>query len=225
MVVVNYLHMQLRLEGKSVSGGDFLRQAEVVPDEDMPLMILVQFTDKQVVAYYDEAMAPELHTTLEKRFANIRFPSIDTLLDFLPSQNTSYEVGHYKTYLFPAHLADFVNRDVFCLSKQEPFVQAFGFSDFAENVYVVEQNGRIASACVSVRENEQCGEAWVYTDPHYRNHGFAQHVVKAWAQSMINAGKVPFYSHKIENIVSTNLANRLGLQPVFEEISISYSNV
>jgi hypothetical protein len=45
-------------------------------------------------------------------------------------------------------------------------------------------------------------------------------VVRAWARSLLEAGKVPFYSHKIENRASANLARRLGLQPVFEEIAI-----
>ena len=78
---------------------------------------------------------------------------------------------------------------------------------------------------MSVRENERCGEAWVYTDPPFRHLGLARQVISAWAQSMIAAGKVPFYSHKMTNIASANLANRLELQPVFEEIAISYMTV
>jgi predicted GNAT family acetyltransferase len=78
---------------------------------------------------------------------------------------------------------------------------------------------------MSVRENDQCGEAWVYTDPAYRQLGFARQAVCAWAQKMLSAGKVPFYSHKIGNLASANLAKRLELQPVFEEISISHKNV
>jgi predicted GNAT family acetyltransferase len=61
----------------------------------------------------------------------------------------------------------------------------------------------------------------VYTNPEYRKQGFAQKVVNTWAGSLIDAGKVPFYSHKIENAASANLARKLGLRPVFEEISIA----
>jgi hypothetical protein len=45
-------------------------------------------------------------------------------------------------------------------------------------------------------------------------------VVRAWARSLLEAGKVPFYSYKIENRALAGLAWRLGLQPVFEEIAI-----
>jgi predicted GNAT family acetyltransferase len=74
---------------------------------------------------------------------------------------------------------------------------------------------------MSVRENGECGEAWVYTDPQYRQLGFARQAVSAWAQNMIKAGKVPFYSHKVTNSASANLANRLELQLVFEELVIA----
>jgi predicted GNAT family acetyltransferase len=107
------------------------------------------------------------------------------------------------------------------LSSHEPKVQAFGFDDFAEHVYAIERDGRILSACVSVREDHNCAEAWVYTDPAYRRQGLAKKVVITWAHRLKSIGKVPFYSHKIENAVSASLARALQLQPIFEEISIA----
>lgn len=222
---VHYLHMQLRLEGKMIVCDDQLMQVEIVPDEEMPLMLIAQLADDQVISYYDEALQSELHMELAKRIRNLTFPKIEPLLDFLKSQNISFDVGHYKTYLFPARLANPTDREVVCHSRQDPAIQAFGFNGFAEQVYAVERNGKIASACTSARENEQCGEAWVFTDPEYRNQGLAERVVGAWAKSLINAAKTPFYSHKMENYASARLANRLGLQPVFEEISISQAQI
>jgi predicted GNAT family acetyltransferase len=96
-----------------------------------------------------------------------------------------------------------------------------GFDSFTEDVFAIEQNGTLVSACVSTRENQECGEAWVYTIAEYRHRGCAQKVVKAWARSLMDAGKVPFYSHKMENEASASLARKLGLRPVFEEISIT----
>ena len=52
----------------------------------------------------------------------------------LQTRKISFEVGHYKTYLFPPHVADLVCRDVICLLKQDPLVQVFGFGNFAEQV-------------------------------------------------------------------------------------------
>ncbi len=214
----DYLHLQLRLEGKDVLHDDQLRQVEVVPGEEMPLMIVTQLADKRILAYYDEAIQPELHVELAKRIKDIRFPEINSILEFLKTQIISFQVGHYKTYLFPEHIENSVQEDVSCLSKQESLVQEFGFGDFAENVFVIERDGKVVSACVSTRENQFGGEAWVHTDPEYRGRGLAQKVVSSWAGSLIRTNKVPFYSHDIGNISSAKLAKRLKLQPVFEEI-------
>lgn len=224
MDLSDYLHIQLRLEGKCPVGNGRLRQVESVPDEEMPLMLIAQIADDQILAYYDEALPSELHTEMSKRIQNVTFPTIESLLEFLRSKNISFEVGHYKTYIFPSRFAELLDGNVIRLHKEDLSVQAFGFDGFSEEVYAIECDGRIISACVSARENEFCGEAWVYTDPEFRKQGNAQKVVGAWAKSLISAGKVPFYSHKIQNIASANLANRLGFQPIFEEIVIAYVN-
>lgn len=68
---------------------------------------------------------------------------------------------------------------------------------------------------------KNCSEAWAYTDSAYRREGLARKVLSAWAHSLLGMGKVPFYSHKIENTASASLAEALQLQRVFEEISIT----
>jgi GNAT superfamily N-acetyltransferase len=221
----DYLHLQLRLEGKSVTGGDRLHHVEEVPGEDMPLMILAHLAGGHMISYYDESLPPELYAGLKDRIGECEFPMIVPLLDFLKSAGISIEVGHFKTHVFPEHIVASINPEVKDLSSDNPLVQAFGFGGFAGIVYAIERGGGIVSACMSVRENGQCGEAWVYTDPQYRHQGFARQAVSTWAQNMLNAGKIPFYSHKMNNLASANLAKRLDLQPVFEEISISYKNV
>lgn len=223
MDLSHYLHMQLRLEGNCPVGNGRLRQVESVPDEEMPLMLIAQIADGQILAYYDEVLPSELHTELSKRIQNVTFPKIESLLELLRSKNISFEVGHFKTYIFPSHFANLLDSNVIRLYKEDLSVQAFGFDGFSEEVYAIECDGRIICACVSTRENEFGGEAWLYTDPEFRNQGNAQRVVSVWAKDLISAGKVPFYSHKIQNMASANLANRLGLQPIFEEIVISYA--
>jgi RimJ/RimL family protein N-acetyltransferase len=215
---LHYLHLQMRLEGKALVNEKLIRQVEVVPDEEMPWMLLAQLANKELITYYAEAISPDLQNELAENLFEIRFPNVDPLLNVLQSYQLEYEVGHYKTYVFPSQTPKDMN--VICLSKHDPRVKAFGFDGFAENVYAMERDGKLVSACVSMRENDKCGEAWVYTDVQYRNQGFAQKVVDAWAASLIDAGKVPFYSHKISNKVSARLAGKLGLQPVFEEIAI-----
>lgn len=217
-----YLQLQLRLEGLKVFNESLLRQVEVVPDEEVPFMLIAQLANQEMLVYYDEALSSDLQKELAASIPDAQVPDVDSLLDVLKKQNLHYQVGHYKTYVFPSSPRK--DRDVLCLSKHDGNVKAFGFDGFAEQVYAIEREGKLVSACVSTRENDRCGEAWVYTDPNYRNQGFAQQVVRAWAGSLMEAGKIPFYSHEIENAASANLAHRLGLQPVFEEIAIAHAD-
>ena len=222
---LDYLQLQLKLEGKGVIDGKFLRRVEVVPDEETPLMMIAQLADKNLVAYFDETLQTELLQELTKGLSTVSFPRIDALTTTLRARNISFEMGHYKTYFFPEAYASFKDEEAICYSKRDPKVKEFGFDGFAESVYAIEQDDKIVSACVSTRENNFCGEAWVYTDSKYRNQGLAQRVVGAWSKNLLSTGKVPFYSHKIQNDASAILAKRLGLQSVFEEIVISYTNV
>jgi hypothetical protein len=185
----------MRLEGKELVSEHLMRQVEIVPDEELPLMLIAQLANGELVVYYDEAIALDLQKELIGSIFEIEFPKIDSLLRVLKRHNIQFEVGHYKTYIFPSRPPK--DLDVICLSKQDLKVKRFGFDGFAEEIYAIHQNDIIVSACVSARENEKCGEAWVYTVLDYRKQGFAQKVVNAWARSLLHAGKIPFYSHKI----------------------------
>ena len=214
-----YLSLQMRLEGMKAIDECFIRQVEVVPDENVPLMLIAQLANQEPVVYYDESISPALQRNLAERLLGVAFPEIQPLLEILKTEHIPFEVGHYKTYVFP--LAPLNDNDVLCLSKHDTRVKSFRFDGFADPVFALEQGGMLVSACVSTRENEACGEGWVYTAPDFRGHGLAEKVVSAWAGSLMSTGKVPFYSHKPENVASANLARKLGLQNVFEEISIT----
>jgi GNAT acetyltransferase len=216
---LDYLHLQMRLEGIEIVHESLIRQVEVVPGEEMPLMLIAQLADGSLMAYYKVAISQDLHKELVACIHDIQFPNLDVVLNILRRHGIEFEAGHYKTYLFPSMPS--ITLDVLCLSKNDPRVKEFGFDSFAEYVYALERSGNLVSACVSTRENETCGEAWVFTASEYRHQGLAHNVVSAWAGSLLSAGKVPFYTHKIDNFASANLARSLKLQPVFEEISIT----
>ena len=218
MQPLEYLQLQLRLEGLEVIDGSRLRQVEIVPDEEVPLLLMAQLADLELVVYYDEAISASLQTDLSAHVPEVKFPEIEPLLHILRSHKIQLDIGHFKTYVFPSQPAQGIG--VMCLAKDDPGIKAFGFDSFSENVYAIQEDGAVISACVSARENARCGEAWVFTSPEYRHLGWAQKVVQAWAASLMEAGKVPFYSHIIGNTASTSLAAKLGLQPVFEEITI-----
>lgn len=158
MDLSHYLHLQFRLEGKSPFGKDRLRQVEILPGKDMPLMIIAQLADKRIIAYYDEAVSSEYHSELAKQIRHIKFPKVESLSDVLKRKKISFEIGYYKTYIFPSIVANFIADDVMCFSRRDIKIQAFDFDGFAEQVYAIELDGMIISACVSTRENEYCGE-------------------------------------------------------------------
>jgi len=218
---LEYLHLQLRLEGKEVIHGNLLRQVEIVPDEEMPLAAIASLSTNELVLYYDETLPSELHDELDRQIPDISFPDLDPIINVLQLHNFKLEIGHYKTYAFPEHYEDAKAEEVKLYPKTDPKMQAFDFGGFTEQVHAIERDGKIVSACVSAKENERCGEAWVLTDEDYRHQGLAQKVVSVWARDLMLAGKLPLYSHKITNIGSAKLAKRLGLEPVFEEITIS----
>jgi RimJ/RimL family protein N-acetyltransferase len=121
----------------------------------------------------------------------------------------------------PPHAVNATDRMVLRYQKQDPRLQAFGFDGLGEHVFGIEHDGQVVSACVSARENELCGEAWVQTAPDHRRQGLAGKVARAWAKSLMDTGKIPFYSHAAGNEPSAGLAKRLGLQFIFEEINLS----
>ena len=209
----------MRLEGKEIVDEHLISEVEAVPGEEMPLLLIARLANGKVVAYYDETLSRDLQETLDAAIGAIEFPVIDPLLAVLKKHDVRLDVGRYKTYVFPSISHN--DKDVHCLSKSDPRVIAFGFDGFAEQVYVIEREDKVVSACVSTRENGKCGEAWVFTAPEHRHQGYAQNVVSAWAGNLLTADKVPFYSHKADNMASAHLAGKLGLQPIFEEISIT----
>lgn len=219
MDLINYLHLQMRLEGKETFNECLIRQVEVVPDEEVPLMLIAQLANRSLVPYYNESLSSDLRKELAARVCDIEFPALDVLLNILGAHTIGFEIGHYRTYIFPSMPASDI--EVGCLSKNDFRVKEFGFDGFAEQVYAIEREDKLVSACVSIRENKTCGEVWVFTASSYRHQGLAQKVVRSWAGSLMSAGKVPFYSHKIDNFASANLARSLKLQPIFEQISIT----
>ena len=218
---MDYLLAQLRLEGKEVVHSNLLRQVEIVPGEDMPLAAIASLPPNELVLYCDETLPSELRDELDRQTPDLIFPDVDPIINVLQSHNFKLEIGHYKTYVFPEHYKDSEADEVKLYTKTDPRIQAFNFGGFTEQVHAIERDGRIVSACVSAKENHRCGEAWVTTDENYRHQGLAQKVVSTWARDLVLTGKIPLYSHKITNFGSAKLAKRLGLEPVFEEITIS----
>ena len=95
---LDYLHLQMRLEGKEIFQEGLVRQVEVVPGEELPLMLLAKLRDGFVVAYYHESIPSDLQKELAHGICDIEFPKVDALLNILKHHTIGFEIGHYRTY-------------------------------------------------------------------------------------------------------------------------------
>ena len=220
MKPLDYLHLQLTLEGIRRVSGNLIARA--FPDmDDFPLVISARTVDGESLIAYDELL-PET-TRCQLPAADLKAGKTDTAVTVLEDAGIRTSTSHFKTYIFPDSFRSAEVGAVKCYQRDDPKVIAFGFSGFSDQVFGIEQDGIILSACVSSRQNARSAEAWVFTHADHRKKGLAQQVVTAWAGSLQRAGLVPFYSHNAENTGSAQLAKRLNLIPVFEETVIEKS--
>jgi RimJ/RimL family protein N-acetyltransferase len=213
------LQMQMRLEGLTV-GADGLLALLPGAEEDCPLVLLAQLVTSETVLYPHHALPRTTQAELEQWRKTASFADRRAVLDILVHQGLALTQGHSKTYSVPVAAPPAHTPAVEAYARDDARIVAFGFGSFADRVYAVSVDGQVVSACVSVRENGQCAEAWVATAPAHQQRGYAQLVVGAWARDIVGQGKVPFYSHRIENAASAALAQRIGCTPLFEELTI-----
>ncbi len=76
----------------------------------------------------------------------------------------------------------------------------------------------VVAACSSVRRNQHAAEAYVFTDERYQRQGFGKRVTQAWAQRVRASGRVPFYSHVIDNLASQRLAESLEFEWYIDDV-------
>jgi len=217
MKPLDYLSLQMRLEGVQRGSGNFITRTSP-GDNEFPLVLQAHTADGQEIVCFDERLPPALYY----RLMSDSLPSfkVESAFAVFALFGISAKVGHFRTYIFPDSFAAADTSTVTCFSQDDPIVVAVGFKGCLGKIYAIEQVGQIVSACVSTRQNALAAEAWVFTHPDQRRKGFARQVVTAWAGSLQRAGLVPFYSHELENIKSAALADSLKLVHVFDETVI-----
>lgn len=86
-------------------------------------------------------------------------------------------------------------------------------------VFAIIVEGRRISSCTSSLENEIGAEAWVTTAPAFQRKGYGRQVAAAWAHDLQQQGKIPFYSHRWDNLASESLARSLKLIQFMEDVA------
>lgn len=134
----------------------------------------------------------------------------------------TYQRGkHSLTFTFRNPKKIKVKKNLLIIDKKsDPFLREFysGKKPPVVPAFAVKAGNKIASVCISSREDKQAGEAWVFTKPKFRRKGYASLATKFWASYLFDQGKIPFYTHKIDNLKSQKLAKGLKLEKIFEEI-------
>jgi RimJ/RimL family protein N-acetyltransferase len=217
MKPIDLLHLQMKLESIGLDGNGRLIPL-LISVEEFPLFLLAQLNDGKTACHFATSLPEELQAVLMELIPDLQFPNIQEIAVLFERYNVPSNIGHFKTYRFPERYQDMVENDAKPFSKYDARIQAFGFGELADTVCAVEQNGMILSACVSSRQDDSSAEAWVMTLPEQRGKGLGSSVVTRWASAIFRAGRIPFYSHEIDNVSSARLAKRLGLFPIFEEI-------
>ena len=208
------LYDQMKLEGIRVSGSHLIERAHDNV-EDFPLALFARIRDEKSLVFFDDTLPP---TLLEKLVArNWDLFEITSIAEEFRIFGIETKANSFQTYTFSIKFLDREVENVKCWHRDDPKVIDFGFGGLGEQVFAIEHNRKIISACVSSRENEKAAESWVFTAPEHRGQGLALQVVTAWAAAVLRDGKIPFYSHAVENIASSKVANKLRLIHLFDE--------
>ena len=83
------------------------------------------------------------------------------------------------------------------------------------------QDGHIVSVCFCARLSKVAAEAGVETAMDYRGRGFGARVTAAWAQLILESGRLPLYSTSWTNAASLSVARKLGLMLCASDWSIT----
>ncbi len=219
--------VQLELEGLQVIKGNKIIKIstnyfdiEKNKNSDPPKIIAVNF-GKEINIFYSDKLEKNIVIDLEKLEKNSFINEQEKIIDILKRNNQFNEVGRYIVYIFPNNIKMdtentkiFIGSDDLAIKKFDPT-----FYDKYPMIYAAMQNDEIAACCVSSRESDKAGEAWIFTLPKYRKKGFGLKAVQLWASELQKNDKIPIYTHEISNIASKKLAGKLNLIKIFEIVN------
>ncbi|MCA9373372.1 GNAT family N-acetyltransferase [Candidatus Woesebacteria bacterium] len=220
---------QLQLEGLGVVDANRLVKiesshfdAERQRDDHPPNVLLTRFSDKTSI-YFTHSLPQELVDTIQNEDLEDVLTTTNNITAILKAASLFHEFEQSITYTIP-NLGDLTfegTRSI--VASDDPLINQFNPTFYRKfpMAYAVLHESKVVSCCVSSRENDRAGEAWIFTLPEYRKQGFGSKAVLFWASELQKAGKIPLYSHIDSNSSSRNLAHKLNLMQVFENVSFN----
>ena len=185
---IDLLKLNIGLENKINAAGDLIP----IPEKESTIFIISHCTGGYITHFRHDvpvdirdqikALAPEIALDDHQQVQSI-------LSQFTSCENVFSGKGYFFAQMPP--------------SDQFPDVV------YHEGCYVVKVDGDPVSWAWSQDYDDQAAELAVMTSAPFVRRGYARQVASAWAASVIQAGKVAFYSHKIDNFASEALARSL----------------
>lgn len=171
------------------------------PQDDQPLVIVSAF-DGGCRLYIREDVLPAIDRCLRDVGARRCFHDEVAVRDALASFSNIRTIRRIRWYFVtrrpsPAEFADVVVRD---------------------GRFVILDAGRPVSWAETDWEDERAAEVSIETIAEHRRRGFGRQVTAAWAASVVDAGKVGYYSHRMTNDASRAVAESLGLTHLADEV-------
>jgi len=223
MDVVELIQTQLALERIGLNREGLLVRIPGPRPDDIARVYVYRHQDGYALYLRHDLPVP-IRERIQALGPEVAFRDREAVKSLLAKAGPCKNVFQGQTYLFPDTLGPDLFPDAMCLMEaQRPLMEAYhpGMNVTDWTTYAVIRDGRIVSTCTSAREDEQAGEAYVYTVPAYRGQGYGRQVTAVWAHHLRGQGKIAFYSHAWDNPASQGVARSLGLRPCFALVSYS----
>ncbi len=221
MDAIALIRIHLELECIGVDARGLLSRLPCPNPDDIPRFYVARHP-AGYVAYCRHDLPPRLREALGALPPECAFTERDTVERILALTGSGDGIWRGKSYIFPDTLTPDLYPDAVLLDadRHRPAWQEYdpGTRLAGRRVYAILVGDRIAATCESSRENDVSAEAWVRTTPEFRRRGYARQVTAVWAHDLQRRGKIPFYSHKWDNLASRGVAHSLGLIQYIEDV-------
>ena len=213
MNAIQLINTHLELECIGVNSDGLLVRIPGPNPDDIARFYIAQH-EGGYSAYFRHDLPRSIREQISVLTLETAFSDHDTVTHILAQDAPCADMYIGRSYIFPETLTPDGYPDAIRLNEtHQALIEQYDprVRVSRRAVYAIIVDGQIASTCESSRENSVSAEAWVRTKPEFRRRGFACQVTAAWAHNLQKQGKLPFYSHKCDNLASQSVAHGLGL--------------
>lgn len=221
MDTLELIHSQLALECIGFNTqGLLVRIPGPYPDEIS--RVYIYQVNGSYHLYFRADLSQPVREKIQALSGQTAFHNHEAVCAILGTEGACQGVFHGQTYAIDRLIDPGEYPDAVRLSgEQRALIDDYiaGMDVGRRAVFAIIREGRIVATCTSSRENPVAGEAYVHTLPEYRRRGYGVQVTAAWASYLQRAGKIPFYSHALDNQGSRGVMRVLRIEPKFRIVT------